>query len=279
MAMQYDDDPMRPVPVRVVRRRRETAEIWTLELSRDDTAPAVFAPGQFNMLYAFGVGEVPISVSGDPDARTRWTHTVRAVGPVSRALVGTRTGQTLGLRGPFGNGWPQHAGARGDLLVIAGGLGLAPLRPMLYHALHRSRDFRRLTLIYGARSPTDLLFHRELERWRRRGHMDVLITVDHAGGDWRGRVGVVTDVLASATFDAASVIALICGPELMMRFTVAALRALGVDDAAMYVSLERNMKCAIGHCGHCQLGPELICRDGPVLPVARLRGVFGREAL
>ncbi len=270
---------MRPVPVRVVSRRQEAPQTWTLELAAHDATAVAFAPGQFNMLYAFGVGEIPISVSGDPDTPRRWTHTVRAVGPVSRAIVAARPGQTLGLRGPFGNGWPLQAGTGGDLLVVSGGLGLAPLRPMLYHVLHRRRDFRRITLIHGARSPADLLFRRELQHWQQRRHMDVRITVDHAGGEWRGRVGVVTDALASVTFDPASVVALICGPELMMRFTVAALQALGVGDAAMHVSLERNMKCAIGHCGHCQLGPELVCRDGPVLPVARLRGVFGREAL
>ncbi|EAR22174.1 hypothetical protein NB231_04675 [Nitrococcus mobilis Nb-231] len=279
MCLPMQSDPMQPVPVRVLTRRREVADTWTLELEPGDAAGRPFAPGQFNMLYVFGVGEIPISLSGDSADPHRQVHTVRAVGPVSRALAALSPAATVGLRGPFGQGWPVEAAAGADVVLIAGGLGLAPLRPALYYILSRRARYGRVALLYGTRSPGDILFRRELERWRRRLDLEAWVTVDYAGSDWVGCVGVVTNLVPSASFDPADTVAFVCGPEVMMRFAVAALQKAGVDDAAIHLSMERNMKCAIGHCGHCQFGPLFVCKDGPVLSFERIRGLLSRKEI
>jgi len=252
-----------------VRRRAETPQVFTLELEPVGDGP--FAPGQFNMLSAFGVGEVPISFSGDPAEAERLVHTIRAVGPVSAALTRLKEGHCVGLRGPFGVGWPMAEAEGRDVIVVAGGLGLAPLRPALYRLLAERRRYGKVMLIYGARSPRDILFRSELEEWRRRLDVEIEVTVDHADADWRGHVGVVMPFIARAVFDPLQAIALVCGPEVMMRFAAAALRDAGIAEEAIHLSMERNMKCAIGQCGHCQFGPIFICRDGPVLRYDRLR--------
>ena len=265
-------DPMLPVIERVGRVRREGADIWTLEI--EPTAAFDFLPGQFNMLYALGVGEAAISISGDPAERGRLIHTIRAVGRVSEALTRLKPGDPIGVRGPYGRGWPVEEAAGSDVVIIAGGLGLAPLRPAIYRFLAERPRFGRIELLVGMRQPDDILFRQELERWRRRLDIDLAVTVDHAGGDWRGSVGVVTTLIPRASFDPAHTVALICGPEVMMRFSIAGLAALGVPTSAMYVSMERNMKCAIGLCGHCQFGPTFVCRDGPVFTYEQLRPIF-----
>jgi NAD(P)H-flavin reductase len=216
------------------------------------------------MLYAFGVGEVPISTSGLAEDGAALTHTIRAVGPVSSALCASEPGAVIGVRGPFGTTWPLEAAAGGDLVIVAGGIGLAPVRPALYHALAHREDYGAVCLLVGARTPADLLYVAELEQWRSRFDLEVGVTVDSAAGDWRGRVGVVTKLIPGAAFDPGAATAFVVGPELMMRFTVAALAERGMPKERIHVSLERNMRCGVGHCGHCQLGPYLICRDGPV---------------
>jgi NAD(P)H-flavin reductase len=254
---------MTPVPYRVVSRARETADTWTLLL--EPLGPPVSpAPGQFNMLYAFGVGEVPISTSAAPDAGGALVHTIRDVGAVSHALVGSEPGSVVGVRGPYGTLWPVEEARGRDLVIVAGGIGLAPLRPAVYHALAHRDDFAAVCVLVGARTPSDLLFLRELEDWRGRFDVELDVTVDNAGEDWRGRVGVVTQLIPRAPFDPESTVALVCGPEVMMTFTARALLARGVPKEQIFISMERNMRCGLGHCGHCQLGPVLICRDGPV---------------
>jgi NAD(P)H-flavin reductase len=256
--------PMAPVPFRVARRRRELADTWTLELEpvAGSRSPLVLAPGQFTMLYVFGVGEVPISVSGDVEGPL--VHTVRAVGAVSRAICSSQPGAVLGVRGPFGNSWPVAAAAGSDVVVVAGGIGLAPLRPALYSLLRRRGDYGEVALLYGSRTPADVLYRTELRRLRGRFDLQVDVTVDAAEGGWHGKVGVVPKLIAGAQFDPASAVAFVCGPEIMMRFAARALLDRGVPSDRIYASMERNMQCGLGHCGHCQLGPTLICRDGPV---------------
>jgi NAD(P)H-flavin reductase len=269
-------DPMVPAVAHVRRRWRETADTWSLELAPAvDGAPRTFLPGQFNMLYVFGVGEAAISVSGDPARADRLIHTVRGVGPVSRGIAALSKGDALGIRGPFGSSWPLEHAAGADILVIAGGLGLAPLRPLLY-ALRAARGrYGRIVLLYGTRSPADVLYQAELDDWRRAGEIDVQVTVDHAIGEWHGHVGVVTKLIARSRFEPSSTVAMICGPEIMMRFSIAACRDAGLGEEAIYVSMERNMKCAIGLCGHCQFGPTFVCRDGPVVRADRVSGLLG----
>ena len=261
---------MAPEPFRVVRRSRETVDTWTLELEPAGGEPIVPAPGQFTMLYAFGVGEVPISSSGDPTRPERLVHTVRAVGAVTEAICATRPGGIVGVRGPFGTAWPVAEAEGSDLVIVAGGIGLAPLRPALYATLARREAYGSVVLLVGARTPGDLLYAKQLERWRSRFDLEVGVTVDTATGDWRGRVGVVTKLVPRAGFDPESAYALVVGPELMMRYTVEALLARGMQKERIFLSMERNMRCGVGHCGHCQLGPALVCRDGPVFPLDEL---------
>jgi len=262
---RFERDPMLPRVCRVRRVRRETHDTFTLEIEPANSAPEPgFVPGQFNMLYAFGIGEVPISVSGDPGRPWPLVHTVRVVGKVTRALCEANTGDYLGVRGPFGTPWPIREIEGYDVVFVAGGIGLAPLRPALYHVLAHRERYGRVVLLYGARRPRDLLFRRELERWRGRFDLEVEATVDAAGADWHGEVGVVTQLIPRARFDGDSTAALVCGPEIMMRFTVRELIEREVPPENIYVSMERNMKCGIGHCGHCQCGSKFVCTDGPI---------------
>jgi len=252
-------------------RRRETRDTWTLAI---DAGATPFRPGQFSMLYAFGIGEIPVSLSGDPGKPGQLIHTVRAVGAVSRAVTRLQPGDTLGLRGPYGTAWPVAESRGSDIIVVAGGLGLAPLRPAIYRLLAERERYGRIAVLYGTRSPADILFRHELERWRRRLDVEVEVTVDHADAAWRGNVGVVTKLVGRTAFDAENSTAFVCGPEIMMRFAAGALEAAGVAPERIHVSLERNMRCAIGHCGHCQLGPSLVCRDGAVMRYDRVRSLL-----
>ncbi len=223
-----------------------------------------FSPGQFNMLYRFGLGEVAISICGDPSRPDEIVHTVRSAGKITSALVRVAPGETVGVRGPYGTGWPLHPMEGKDVVLVAGGLGLPPLRPLLYELLaHRDR-FGRLEVIYGARSPKDLVYYDEIQRWRVRSDLRFQVTVDTAGRDWYGDVGLVTARIPDARFEPERTVAYLCGPEIMMKLTAQALEERGVADDAIYLSIERNMKCAVGLCGHCQYGPEFVCRDGPV---------------
>lgn len=263
--------PFAPEPARVRRLHRETETTFTATLEVPGRPGGfVFAPGQFNMLYAFGVGEVAISISGDPARPDRLIHTIREVGTVTRALGRHRSGMAIGLRGPFGSPWPVREARGADVLLLAGGLGMAPLRSALYHILRHREAYGRVALLYGARGPEDLLYRREFERWGRRADLQVLVTVDRAGLGWRGHVGVVPALLRLAAFDPERAVAFVCGPEVMMRFTARELERRGVPGERVYVSLERNMKCAVGICGRCQLGPSFVCKDGPVLRYDRV---------
>ncbi|MFE1443521.1 FAD/NAD(P)-binding protein [Streptomyces sp. NPDC058739] len=251
-----------PLPYRVTDRRAETHDTVTLVLEAETDSLGPFAPGQFAMVYAFGVGEIPLSLSRAAPDGLRLTHTVRAVGAVSRALCGLRTGAAVGVRGPFGTGWAPHTAHGLDLLVIAGGLGLAPLRPLIDAVLAEPHAYGRLNVLAGARTPGDLLYQGEFPAWAR---PFAAATVDRPSADWTGRVGVVTTLLGEARFTPADTAAFVCGPEVMIRATARALVHQGVRPDRVHVSLERNMRCATGHCGHCQLGPLLLCRDGPVV--------------
>lgn len=268
-------DPMLPVVYEVRRARRELPDTVTLEMEpvpgEGGQAPPrmAFAPGQFNMLYAFGVGEVAISISGDPTAAGPLVHTVRAVGRVSAALCALKAGDQLGVRGPFGVPWPVDESAGQDIVVVAGGIGLAPLRPALYQVLAARPRYGKVALCYGTRTPRDLLYPKEVSRWRGRHDLQVEVTVDHASPEWQGNVGVVTTILGRVGFDPGQTVGLLCGPEVMMHFAARELLRLGVARERIYVSMERNMKCAIGLCGHCQLGPAFVCKDGPVFSYER----------
>jgi anaerobic sulfite reductase subunit B len=255
-------DPMLPVPFCLAARIQNTPDTATLLLEPIDGGVVGFRPGQFSMLYAFGVGEVPISISGATEGRL--SYTIRSVGGVTRALVGATEGQVLGVRGPFGIGWDLATAEGGDLVVIAGGIGLAPLRSAILQLIANRKNFGRVCLVYGARTPAEVLYPVELLGWEQAG-IEVIVTVDRADQTWSGRVGLVTKPLASLSLDPIRTTALVCGPEVMMRHVADTLTDLGIPAPHIQLSLERTMRCGVGLCGHCQLRELLICVDGPVV--------------
>lgn len=272
----YVENPMVPVAHRVQRVRRETSDTFTLELAcKGGAGAAYFAPGQFNMLYMRGVGECAISISGNPDTPETLVHTTRAVGVVTHAMAQLKPGHVIGVRGPYGRPWPVDEADGLDVVIVAGGIGLAPLRPLIYRLLADRSRYGKVVLLYGTRTPEDILYRREIEQWRGRFDTDVLISVDRASGNWRGHVGVVTSLIPRAPFDPYNTVAYVCGPEIMMTFTVDALRRRGVAPDRIFVSLERNMKCGIGWCGHCQFGPKFVCKDGPVFRFDAVEQLLG----
>ena len=273
-------DPMIPVPYRIERLKRETHDTFTLDLMAvNGSGVSSFSPGQFNMLYVFGVGEVPISISGDPADCPALEHTTRMVGAVTNAMGGLKRGDVIGVRGPFGTPWPVAEEAGRDIAIVAGGIGLAPLRPALYYLMAEREKYRKIVLLYGARTPEDILYKHELERWRGKFDLEIQVTVDRGASGWRGNVGVVTSLAGRAPIDPSNTVALVCGPEVMMRFAVIELQKRGVDAGRIYVSMERNMKCAVGFCGHCQYGPNFICKDGPVFRFDRIEPIFGKAEI
>jgi len=267
-------DPMLPQPFLVRRMRRETPDTFTVEIEPANAGKIIkFAPGQFNMLYVFGIGEIAISICADPRGKSLM-HTTRVVGTVTKAMARLRRGDMLGVRGPFGSSWPIEQAAGHDVLLIAGGIGLAPLRGALSQLLRLRNKPGKVVLLYGVRTPEDMLYRRELERWRSAG-LQIYVTVDRATGSWLGHVGVVTALIPRAPFDPVNSVAMVCGPEVMMRYTVLELQKRGVSERNIFLSMERNMKCAIGFCGHCQFGPEFICKDGPVFRYDRVKKWLG----
>lgn len=238
-----------------------------------------FQPGQFNMLYLPGVGESAISMSGDPDLPEAWIHTVRVAGNVTRTLAALQVGDTLGLRGPFGAGWPVELLTGRDVIIVSGGLGLAPLRPLIYYVRNHRAEFGKVWLIHGSRDPGSLLYPSEYDAWRNAG-LDVQITVDRADEHWTGQIGVVTVLVDRLVLPRPAHTCLVtCGPEVMMKYAAASGLRLGIPAEQIWVSLERNMQCAAGLCGHCQLGPAFVCKDGPVLRYDRIRPYLFVESL
>jgi NAD(P)H-flavin reductase len=257
-----------PTPYRVTDRVSQTHDSVTLRLRGVRHRVAPYLPGQFMMLYAFGVGEIAISVSGGEPDGGLLEHTIRAVGAVSTALHDAAVGDVVGVRGPFGVGWDLVADR--DLVIVSGGVGLAPLRPVVCAVLAARHRFGRVVLVIGARTPEDILFRDEVRAWARGHSIQVIQTVDTPAARWHGRVGFVTEPLAALAVDPGRTTALLCGPEPMMRFCARTLLRKGMSPGDIQVSLERNMQCGIGLCGHCQLGPLLVCLDGPVVAYSRV---------
>jgi anaerobic sulfite reductase subunit B len=257
--------PMVPARYRVIAHQQENADTFTIDLAPIDEPIDEPEPGQFTMLYAFGVGEVPISVSGCPRREGVLRHTIRAVGPTTRALCRLEPGSVVGVRGPFGVGWGVSAAAGSDVLIVGGGMGLAPLRPVVRDVLADREQFGQTAVLIGARMPDDRLFVSETEEWRSRSDAHVAVTVNAAPRGWHGNVGLVTTLIDRVPISLGLTTAFLCGPEVMIRVVARALVEAGADAERIFVSLERNMHCAVRQCGHCQLGPLFICADGPVV--------------
>lgn len=258
-------DPMYPIPYRVVEKRTENTDLITLVLEpAGQEAIEPLLPGQFNMLYLFGIGEIPISVSSLLANHPRITHTIADVGPVSHACCQLNVGDQLGVRGPFGSAFPVDEAKFKDVIILAGGVGFAPLRPMIEYIANNRDDYGEVNFLYGTRDPSGILFHQDIISLQSDPSINFQITVDHSFKNWRGNIGVVTNLIDKAEFDPNNCMAFVCGPEIMMRYGTYALIDAGIPEENIFLSMERNMKCAIGHCGHCQYGPLFVCKEGPV---------------
>ncbi|MEQ9300074.1 MAG: FAD/NAD(P)-binding protein [Cyclobacteriaceae bacterium] len=261
-----------PIPYRISAKRLENDNLFTLQLDpAGDMTIDPIAPGQFNMLYSFGIGEIPISVSSRLSSHPTLTHSIQDVGPVSKALTQLVTGDVVGVRGPFGTTWPIEKAKSKDILILAGGIGLCPLRPVIEHILDHRDQYGEVNVLFGTRHPDNIIYHSDIISWQSDSSINFQITVDHAFANWRGNVGVVTHLINKAIFDPANTAAFLCGPEVMMRFGVYSCLDAGVAEEAVHLSMERNMKCAIGFCGHCQLGPYFTCKDGAVFPYTMMK--------
>ncbi len=273
-------DPMLPILFRIEKFRKETRDIFTFELRPvDESLTFSFQPGQFNMLYLFGIGEVPISIAGDSSTGLPLIHTIRAVGSVTNVLQTLHAGDIIGVRGPYGVPWPVEKAEQRDVVIVAGGIGLPPVRPVIYKLLAERARYGKVILLYGTRSPEDIVYRQELERWRSRFDMEVHVTVDRATAGWRGNVGVVTTLASRIHFDPMHTLGIICGPEIMMRYMALELVKRGVWPDKIYLSMERHMKCGIGLCGFCQCGKLFICKDGPVFRYDKIKDIMLQREL
>jgi NAD(P)H-flavin reductase len=272
-------DPMLPSPALIQSIKPEAHGVSTFSLAFVEPELAAgfrFAPGQFNMVYLPGHGEVAISLSSDPGEPRVMGHTIRSAGSVTRALERLKPGDMLGIRGPYGNGWPLEEALGKSLILVGGGIGLAPLRPAILQVLRQRQAFERVVLMYGGRTPADLLYTEEFDHWREQG-LEIHVTVDVADADWQGQVGVVPALFYRLRLDYKRAMVMTCGPEIMMRFVIYEALARRTPKEAVYISMERNMKCGVGFCGHCQFGPIFVCRQGPVLNFAAIEPFFGKE--
>ncbi len=284
-------NPLKPQDAVIVAIQRETYDVLTYTLVLKDGGEFSFKPGQFNMVGLPGMGEAPISISSEPsrlalspstelrtspvEVRESFDHTIRAVGNVTKALANLKEGDEVMIRGPYGSGWPMEEARGKDILIVAGGIGLAPLRPFIFHIFENRADFGYLEILYGARTPDDMLYTREFPEWRKQEEVRLLLTVDRLpeGKAWEYEIGLVTEFFDFVEISPVNGIALTCGPEIMMRFVTMGLLQRGFSPGRVYLSMERRMKCGIAHCGHCQIGPKYVCQDGPVFTYRALRGL------
>ncbi len=269
-----------PIMYTIVAKKKENEGLFTFEMEPStDKSIAPLKPGQFNMLYVFGIGEIPISVSSLIVKHPRIVHTIQDVGAVSKAICELNIGDQIGVRGPFGSSWENDPAQGKDIIIMAGGVGFAPLRPLIEAIVKDRGSYGNVNVLYGTRSPDNIIFHQDVISLHSNTSVNFLVTVDHSFSNWYGNVGVVTSLMDMAKFDPEKTIAYVCGPEIMMRFGIKSLISNGIAESNIYLSMERNMKCAIGHCGHCQYGPLFVCKDGPVFRYTDLKSYLNIREL
>lgn len=271
--------PYPPAEAQVIERIQECRGVFTLRLGLTDPQARdryAFAPGQFNMVYLYGVGEVPISIVSDPEDPHLLDHTIRALGRVTRGLEALQAGARLGIRGPYGRGWPLEEAEGRDVVLVTGGLGCAPVVSVINYILRRRERFGRLVVMQGVKHSYDLIWRERYEQWARLPHTQVLLASDEGAPNWPYQVGVVTVLFDKAQIDWARAVVMMCGPERMMQASARDLMRRGVPEGSLWLSMERNMQCAVGHCGHCQYGGRFVCKDGPVFPYPDVKALFGQ---
>ena len=261
--MNNSDSIFLPEVAEVVSTRQLTDMEKYIELKLSDSREFDFNPGQFVQLSVFGIGEAPISISSSPSNKNIIGLCIRKAGDVTSAIHRLEEGSSLGIRGPLGNGFPIDEMKGNDILFIAGGLGLAPLRSLIYYVLEKREDFAKVTILYGAKSPDDILFADELESWKSRGDIDLEITVDVPGADWSGKSGVITRLIPPLKLNPSNTYAMIVGPPVMYKYVLLELQMKQLPENNIIMSLERRMKCGVGKCGHCQINGVYVCLEGP----------------
>ncbi len=269
-------------PATIVEKIREAEDITTYRLQLVDEQVRQqfrFKAGQFNTVYLFGVGEVAISIVSDPDEPELLDHTIRAVGRTTKAIAALQPGDALGIRGPFGEGWPLEEAKGRNVVIVTGGLGCAPVVGAIEYIFRRREEYGSVKILHGVKTPHDLLYRERFDAWRRHPDTEVLLTSDQPDKTWRYHVGVVTELFEQVSMDPVKSMVLMCGPEIMMRLGVPILMRRGIPATAVYVSLERHMECGIGLCGHCQMGPYFLCKDGPVMRYDRVAQWLGRAGV
>jgi sulfhydrogenase subunit gamma (sulfur reductase) len=269
-------------PATIVEKIREAQDINTYRLQLVDERVRQqfrFKAGQFNMVYLFGVGEVAISIVSDPDEPELLDHTIRAIGRVTKAIADLQPGDVLGIRGPFGQGWPLDEARGRNVVIVTGGLGCAPVIGAIEYILRRRAQYGSIKILHGVKTPHDLLYRDRFDAWRGFSDTEVLLTSDQPDKSWSYHIGVVTELFELVSIDPAKSIVLMCGPEIMMRLGVPILIRRGIPPTVIYVSLERHMECGIGLCGHCQMGPYFLCKDGPVMRYDRVAPWLGRAGV
>ncbi|MET0091405.1 MAG: FAD/NAD(P)-binding protein [Candidatus Thiodiazotropha sp.] len=262
------------------RRTQESPTIFTLRMQFEDAGAQEafeFAPGQFNMVTLFGTGEIPISIVNDPQDSHFFDHTIRVVGRVSEGLSRLQPGDRVGVRGPFGRGWPVEEAPGRDVLLITGGLGCAPLVSVIRYLMKRREQFGHIHILQGVKHANDLIWREQYDAWAREPDVNVLLAADVVTREWHGQQGMVTELISQLHLRIGRTLVMLCGPELMMMAAIANLRELGVGDHQIWFSMERNMQCGIGQCGHCQIGPKFVCRDGPVFCYSELADFVGAK--
>ncbi|MBI5782761.1 MAG: FAD/NAD(P)-binding protein [Gammaproteobacteria bacterium] len=267
-----------PSEIEVVERVQESPTIFTLRLRFTDPAQHAdfrFEPGQFNMLYLYGVGEVAISIVSDPEDEMLFDHTIRVVGRVTRGLAQLKAGDRLGVRGPYGRGWPLKQAKNRDVMIITGGLGCAPVVSVINYVIRRRDQFRRLAIMQGVKHSDDLIWRKQYAHWGKQPDTQVLVAANEGATLWPWHVGNVTELFDRVEFDAARAIVMMCGPEGMMEAAMRQLLHRGVEPDNVYLSMERSMNCAVGLCGHCQYGGKYVCKDGPVFRYSDVKPLFG----
>ena len=270
-------DAYLPCAAEIIEITQESPTIFTLHCRFTDLAiqeQFKFSPGQFNMVYLYGVGEVAISISSDPDEQHVISHTIRALGRITKALQTLEKGDQIGIRGPFGRGWPLLKAVSKDVVIVTGGLGCAPTVSVINYIMARRNQYRNLKILQGVKHSDDYIFRKQYAKWQQMPQTEIHIAADAAGPKWPWSVGFVTDMIQSLKLDPKNTVAMMCGPEMMMRTAVNALVKLGLAEQQIFLSMERNMECGIGHCGHCQYGGLFVCKDGPVFAYPEIKELF-----
>ena len=281
------DNPYQLHEAEIVERIQEADGIFTLRLkmveagamarycAADQRTPYCFEPGQFNMVYLYGVGEIPISIVSDPEDDTLLDHTIRVVGRVTRGINNLEQGDRIGLRGPFGRGWPMEQARGKDVVIVTGGLGCAPVVSVINYIMRRREQFNGLSILQGVKHHNDLIWRERYEQWESEKDTQVFLAADVGGRGWPWHVGPVTVLFEKLEVDPENTIAMMCGPEGMMRAAAGELVKRGVKEESLWLSMERNMQCGVGHCGHCQIGGSFVCKDGPVFNYPEVKELFG----